>query len=62
METVEEIKQHLGPGDYSRIGKRVGISRKYARVLLDRPTASLFPMVLQAAKEVAEFNANLTVK
>lgn len=59
MATIEEIKRHLGNGDYARIGKKLGITRKYARVLLTRPKAKLYYKALKAAEEIANFNASL---
>ncbi|WP_080058328.1 hypothetical protein [Spirosoma aerolatum] len=56
MSNIQEIKKHLGHGDYTRIGRIVGVTRKYARVLLERPNAALHKEVLKAAKKVADFN------
>ena len=58
MSNIQEIKKHLGHGDYTRIGKMVGVTRKYARVLLERPNAALHSEVLNAARKVARFNQN----
>ncbi|GAB2586297.1 hypothetical protein [Spirosoma areae] len=59
METVQEIKSHLRNGDMSKVGEMLGISRKYANILLGRPTAKLHKDVLETAKKVATANQNL---
>ncbi|RZM20618.1 MAG: hypothetical protein EOO88_35670 [Pedobacter sp.] len=59
MSNIQEIKQHLASGDYTRIGKMLGISRKYARILLNRPTASKHDEAVRAAQKVANSNIDL---
>lgn len=56
MTDREEIKKHLTRGDYAKIGKMCGISRKYARILLDRPGADRHQQVVTAARILARFN------
>lgn len=60
MEKVEEIKQHLLRGDYTKIGIAAGVTRKYAIMLMDRPTAEKHNVVVEAARKVALFNQGLT--
>ncbi|MFC5408040.1 hypothetical protein ACFPMF_01875 [Larkinella bovis] len=59
MKTVEEIKSCLCNGDYARIGKMVGVSRNYAKKLMDRPTSARFEAVIKAAEKVAKSNIDL---
>ncbi|WP_338875682.1 hypothetical protein WBJ53_08650 [Spirosoma sp. SC4-14] len=61
MDTIEEIKQHLEYGDWRKVGKMVGVSRKYAIKIASRPTSKLYSQVFDAAKKIAQANAGLGI-
>lgn len=59
MKTAKEIKRHLRNGDYTKIASAVGVSRKYAYQLLNRPTAEKHAKVLSEARKIAQFNIKM---
>ena len=59
MNTVEEIKEHLAFGDWTKVGKMAGITRKHAIVVMTRPGSKRFNEVFVAAKKVAQANVKM---
>lgn len=61
MNTADEIKKHLGFGDWAKVAKMVGISRKHAIVVMGRPGSKRYNDVVKAAKKIAQSNVKLGV-
>ena len=59
MNTVEEIKGHLSHGDWSKVARIAGVSRKYAIIISSRPGSKRYNDVVAAAKKIAQSNIKL---
>ncbi len=59
MNTEEEIKGHLAYGDWGKVAKLVGISRRHVSVVICRPGSKHYAAVMAAAKKVAQANVKL---
>lgn len=61
MNTVEEIKEHLGFGDWAKVAKLAGVTRTHALVIISRPNSKRYKDVVAAAKKIAQSNVKLGV-
>ena len=59
METLEEIKKHLRRGDFIKVAAKSKLSIQNVRKILIRPGSKLYQAVLDAAKEIAEYNKQI---
>lgn len=59
MESIEEIKKHLRTGDYIKVAAKSGLSVDNVRKTLQRPKAKKYNKVVEAAREIAEFNTSI---
>ena len=61
MNTVEEIKEHLAFGDWGKVAKMAGVTRKHAIVIMGRPGSKRYNDVVTAAKKIALANIKLGI-
>ena len=59
MNTVEEIKGHLGYGDWRKVARMTGLTRIHVQVVMTRPGSKHYEQVFKAACKVATTNKKL---